>query len=149
MDYLGEIEWLNMNENNTSKWVHPVSNLSIDGTNFLNPSEKDPNNTYKWAHFQTGYPSLGLPADLYSNMTVKLKELIPDISCADPTEGVSSWHGCIIPQTSCDSLTLKDTLTIQFNNTAVFIIKLTNLMWTVDTESGSDCFVGINYVDPI
>ena len=117
--------------------------MSIDGVNYLKVNESS--SGQMWGQFQIGYPSIGLPPAVYTNVTNKLKASLQDANCQDADSDSFTWDGCVLPYACSvvpDSFDLA--FTIKFNTSAEFTLPIKNLMRTELIGIGTDiCLIQI------
>ena len=134
-----------------------LSTFSLDGTSLMTPPEPVPaptvdvaegsladrmasNETVDYpviAHFNSGYPFLGIDSEIFDIVETDLKLFRPDINCGYTPTTTNPWGVCYY-QATCDAATWKGAnFTFAFGTNSTFEWPLSSMLVNY-TASGSD-----------
>jgi len=153
----GDIEWFNMTEYSSLGWRVPISNMIMDDSvNLLTApaSDNDVDDYYlgaeevsvipSYAHFNTGYPFIGVDENTGEMVESDLQFFRPDITCKyDVT--YNPWNICYY-EAACDDNWLPGNLTFSFGtNMTTFNLPISQLQtnYTVDSGTKTYCSIAI------
>jgi len=126
-DLSGDVEWYDMSSLTDGHWKLPISTFTIDGIDLLaapttTNDDGDASNAYvgeevtfpSYAHFNSGYPFLGVDEATGQLLYDDLKQFRPDLDC-DYDADYNPWGICYYPG-KCDDSAFGTAIQINFGS---------------------------------
>lgn len=158
-DFGSDIEWYEMEYSYAQGWVLNITNITIDNTDLLvapAASTTKPNGELKegiyfgagdepliasYAHFNSGYPFIGVDADVGQMIADELYFFRPDILCEENYYH-NPWGICYLKE-PCDDKTFTTNLTFALGSNATFNLPINTLLVNYTTEYYGEAWCGI------
>lgn len=117
-------------------WMLPINSMNVTGINLLE-APTTPTGTERlvnddsafpcYAHFNTGYPFIGVDENVGALIETELKAKRPDVSC-DYQSSYNTWDICYYRE-ACDYETFKTNLQFNLGTNTTFVMSLNDLMF--------------------
>lgn len=158
MDMATEVDWQNVTTSESAAWMLEMSTFSIDGISLMTPPVVEPtdvaegsladrmasNETVDYtvmAHFNSGYPFLGVDSAIFDTVEADLKLFRPDVDCSNTPTTANPWGVCYYPDT-CDSATFKGAnFTFAFGTNSTYDWPLSTMLVDYTVSSVDYCAI--------
>lgn len=158
MDMSTEIDWQNVTTSESAAWMLELSTFSLDGVSLMTPPTPAPadvadgsladrmayNETVDYpvmAHFNSGYPFLGVDSAIFDTVNADLKIFRPDVNCGNTPTTANPWGVCYY-QDTCDGDIFKGAnFTFAFGTNSTFEWPLSSMLVNYTVSSTDYCAI--------
>ena len=145
-----DIEWYNMTDWSTTGWRLNITNITLDGDiNLMEaPAEsseylgaEEVSVIPSFAHFNSGYPFIGVDENVGDLVEKELEFFRPDLSCTYDAV-YNPWNICYYSET-CQEADMPGNITFAFGSNATFSLPINQLQIDYEVNTLKFCGIGI------